>query len=44
MRSENEDKAQYDIGDNGARMDREERDALDRIMSTINFARKQPLT
>ena len=42
VRSENEDKAQYDIGDNGARMDREERDALDRIMSTINFARKRP--
>ena len=42
VRSENEDKAQYDIGDNGARMDREERDALDRIMSSINFARKRP--
>jgi DNA primase len=42
VRSENEDRAQYDIGDNGARMNREERDALDRIMSSINFARKRP--
>jgi DNA primase len=41
VRSENEDRAQYDIADNGARMNREERDELDRIMSTINFAKKR---
>jgi DNA primase len=41
LRSENEDRAQYDIADNGARMNREERDELNRIMSTINFAKKR---
>ncbi len=38
-RSENEDKAEYDTGDNGARMKREERSALDALLDQINYVK-----
>lgn len=40
-RSENEDKAEYDIGDNGARIKRDERSALDALLDQINFTKPQ---
>ena len=40
-RSENEDKAIYDVGDNGARINREERDAFAAITAGINFEKKR---
>ncbi|MEX0349814.1 MAG: DNA primase [Paracoccaceae bacterium] len=40
-RSQNEDKAIFDVADNGARIKRDERDALDAIVSGINFERKR---
>ncbi|WP_299659664.1 DNA primase [uncultured Ruegeria sp.] len=40
-RSQNEDKAVFDIADNGARINRDEKDAFAAIMSGINFARKR---
>lgn len=41
VRSENEDRAQYDIADNGARLNREERDLLSALTDGINFSRKR---
>ena len=41
VRSENEDRAQYDIADNGARLNREERDLLSSLTDGINFSRKR---
>jgi len=41
VRSENEDRAQYDVADNGARLNREERDLLSALTDGINFSRKQ---
>ncbi len=41
LRSENEDKAHYDLGDNGARINREERDALDALLERISFSKKR---
>ena len=38
-RSEHEDKAEYDIGDNGARIKREERSALDALLDQIKFTK-----
>ncbi len=38
-RSENEDKAEYDIGDNGARIKRDERSAFDALVDQINYAK-----
>ncbi|WP_377188932.1 DNA primase [Ruegeria meonggei] len=40
-RSQNEDKAVFDIADNGARINRDEKDAFKAITSGINFERKQ---
>ncbi len=40
-RSQNEDKAVFDIADNGARINRDEKDAFEAIMSGINFERKR---
>ncbi|KUJ80572.1 DNA primase [Ruegeria marisrubri] len=40
-RSQNEDKAIFDIADNGARINRDEREAFEAIMSGINFERKR---
>ncbi|MFY0681359.1 MAG: DNA primase [Thalassovita sp.] len=40
VRSEQEDRAHYDVGDNGARIDRDERDALDRILGKIKFEKR----
>ena len=42
VRSENEDKATYDIADNGARLNREERNLLSTLTDGINFSRKRP--
>ncbi len=36
-RSETKDRAEYDIGDNGARIDRSERSALDALLEGIRF-------
>ena len=38
-RSENEDKAEYDTGDNGARIKRDERNALDALLDQINYSK-----
>jgi DNA primase len=38
-RSAQEDKTQYDLAENGARLDREERAALDRMLERITFAK-----
>lgn len=40
LRSEQEDRAHYDVGDNGARINRDERDAFDAILDKINFSRR----
>ncbi|CUH87958.1 DNA primase [Phaeobacter sp. CECT 5382] len=40
VRSENEDKATYDVGENGARLDREERDAFGALLDRIGFSQK----
>ncbi|MEX0319294.1 MAG: DNA primase [Ruegeria sp.] len=40
-RSENEDKAIFDVADNGARINRDEREAFEAIMAGINFDRKR---
>ena len=39
MRSQQEDKAEYDLGDNGARINRDERNALDDLLSKIKFSK-----
>ncbi|NRB20462.1 MAG: DNA primase [Rhodobacteraceae bacterium] len=41
VRSENEDRAQYDIADNGARLNRDERNLLSALTDGINFSRKR---
>ncbi len=41
VRSQNEDKAQFDIADNGARLNREERDSFSALMDGIDFSRKR---
>lgn len=38
-RGDNEDKAEYEVGENGARIKREERSALDSLLGGINFAK-----
>mgnify|MGYP000737118895 CR=1 FL=1 len=38
-RGDNDDKAEYEVGDNGARIKREERSALDSLLDGINFAK-----
>lgn len=40
-RSQNEDRSVFDIADNGARINRDEKDAFQAIMSGINFERKR---
>jgi DNA primase len=40
VRSENEDKAEYDVGKNGARIKREERAALDDLLGKISFSKR----
>mgnify|MGYP000592622455 CR=1 FL=1 len=40
IRSENEDKATYDVGDNGARLNRDERDAFGDLLKRIGFDSK----
>ncbi|WP_170441887.1 DNA primase [Ruegeria arenilitoris] len=40
-RSQNEDRAIFDIADNGARINRDEKDAFQAIMSGIKFERKR---
>ena len=40
VRSENEDKAEYDVGKNGARIKREERAALDELLGKISFSKR----
>lgn len=37
VRSENEDKATYDVGENGARLNRDERDAFGDLLKRIGF-------
>jgi DNA primase len=39
QRSGQEDKTEYDIGDNGARMNKEERSALDDLLGSIQFSK-----
>jgi len=38
-RGDNEDKAEYAIGENGARMKKEEQSAFDQLLGQINFAK-----
>ncbi|ALG91004.1 MULTISPECIES: DNA primase [Actibacterium] len=38
-RGDTEDKGEYDIGPNGARMSREERNSFDRLLEQINFTK-----
>ncbi|WP_439156046.1 DNA primase [Yoonia sp.] len=38
-RGNNEDRAEYDLADNGARMKRDERDAFDQLLDQIRFAK-----
>ena len=38
-RGNNEDKAEYDTGANGAKMKRDERDAFERLLDQINFGK-----
>jgi DNA primase len=38
-RSENEDKAEYDTGKNGARINRDERNALDALLGNITYSK-----
>ncbi|OIQ29840.1 MAG: DNA primase [Alphaproteobacteria bacterium MedPE-SWcel] len=40
VRSENEDKATYDVGENGARLNRDERDAFGALLNRIGFSEK----
>jgi DNA primase len=40
VRSENEDRAEYDVGKNGARIKREERAALDDLLGKISFSKR----
>lgn len=40
VRSENEDKANFDVGENGARLDREELDAFGALLDRIGFNQK----
>ncbi|MCA0869635.1 DNA primase [Seohaeicola saemankumensis] len=39
MRSENEDRAEYDMGENGARINREERSAFDALLQKIGYSK-----
>jgi DNA primase len=39
VRSESEDKAQYDVGPNGAKLSRDERSAFDQMLGKIDFAK-----
>ena len=39
VRAGQEDKAEYEIGDNGARISRDERSALDALLGTIRFSK-----
>ena len=38
-RGDNEDKAEYAVGDNGARMKKDEQNAFDQLLDQINFAK-----
>ncbi|WP_085308230.1 DNA primase [Planktotalea arctica] len=40
MRSEHEDKAEYDTGPNGARINREERSAFDELLAKLNVTKE----
>jgi len=40
-RSGQEDKAEYDVGDNGARISKDERSAWDTLLGTINFSKSK---
>ncbi|QPM89195.1 DNA primase [Pseudooceanicola algae] len=40
-RSNNEDRAEYDLGENGARINREERTALDALLQSIRYQKPQ---
>jgi len=39
QRSQQEDKAEYEVGDNGARISRDERDAFDALLERINYSK-----
>ncbi len=39
LRTGQEDKAEYEVGDNGARISREERSALDTLLETIKYSK-----
>ncbi|MFY9212631.1 MAG: DNA primase [Aestuariivita sp.] len=39
MRSHQEDKAEYDLGNNGARINRDEREAFDALLGKISFSK-----
>ena len=40
-RGQNEDTAEYDLGPNGARMKRDEKNALESLIERINFEKKR---
>ncbi len=40
VRSESEDRAQYDVADNGVRMDRDERDSFGALLDRIGFSKE----
>ena len=39
QRSQQEDKAEYEVGDNGARISRDERDAFEALLERINYSK-----
>ena len=41
MRSEHEDNAEYDRGENGARINRDERSAFDALLNRIGHSKRQ---
>ena len=41
MRADLDDKTAYDLGDNGAKISREERSALDKIIGSISFDKRK---
>ncbi len=40
-KSDNEDRAQYDLGDNGARINRDEKQDFEKLLSKISYAKTQ---
>ena len=41
MRSQHQDKTEYDTGDNGARISRDERSAFEALLEQIGYSKSQ---